>query len=373
MLSTLPNFLTKKECDELIKQIDKSNSPSKLATEDDFNYVDSSFRSSSTSNLDETHPLVFNLKQKAADVLKVPIENCEQAQGQLYKEGQLFKPHQDAFSGKNYTKYCLASGNRTFTFMIYLNEVEEGGHTFFSKFNTSSKPETGKALYWNNLINERINHDTIHEGQPVVKGKKYIITLWFREKEYNPKLDEVLYLKYKKSNKPYFTSENFPKLGITGYQMLNCNETAFNLSLDVFKLIQYIAPHNINAYPALSQYILESIGAQLNTSNPNYEIVPYKIEGFSIYSNGIEIPSYRGKIEDGHIRVMLVIAKNIENPEDNWPLNFTDYLGKKRSFKLEEGNIFMYEHLNLAISRPKFKGKSYTMLNLSYNIKNYLE
>ena len=154
-----------------------------------------------------------------------------------------------------------------------------------------------------------------------------------QRKRIYPKLDEVLYLKYKKSNKSYFTSETFPKLGTTGYQILSCNENTFDLTLDVFKLIQYIAPHNINSYPALSKYILESIGAQLNTSNPNYEIVPYKIEGFSIYSNGIEIPSYKGKIEDGHIRVLLIIAKNIENPEDNWPLNFTDYLGKKRSFK----------------------------------------
>ena len=64
----------------------------------------------------------------------------EALQGQLYEPGQYFKPHNDFFSGAAYDMHCKASGNRTHTLMIYLNEDYKGGGTSLS--NTTKNNRT---------------------------------------------------------------------------------------------------------------------------------------------------------------------------------------------------------------------------------------
>ena len=79
-------------------------------------------RTSSTSNLDPNSPLMGEIKQKIADYLGLDVKKGEGLQGQLYEPGQYFKPHNDYFEGAAYDMHCKASGNRTHTLMVYLNE-----------------------------------------------------------------------------------------------------------------------------------------------------------------------------------------------------------------------------------------------------------
>ena len=65
--------------------------------------------------------------------------------------------------------------------MIYLNDVDEGGHTEFTKLNLSVKPKQGRAVMWNSLHpNGDVNPATAHLAKPIIHGEKYIITKWFR-------------------------------------------------------------------------------------------------------------------------------------------------------------------------------------------------
>lgn len=65
--------------------------------------------------------------------------------------------------------------------MIYLNDVEEGGHTCFTEIDVAIKPSRGTAVFWNNLNRDgTVNENTKHAGLPVIKGEKVIITKWFR-------------------------------------------------------------------------------------------------------------------------------------------------------------------------------------------------
>ncbi len=57
----------------------------------------------------------------------------------------------------------------------------KGGETNFPKISKSFKAEKGKALWWKNMIDGVTVDDMLHEGQPVVSGKKYIVTSWWRE------------------------------------------------------------------------------------------------------------------------------------------------------------------------------------------------
>ena len=69
------------------------------------------------------------------------------------------------------------------TALIYLNDVEEGGSTKFTKLDLDVSPTTGKLLIFENTLKDSINKHPLseHAGMPVIKGEKYICNLWFRQ------------------------------------------------------------------------------------------------------------------------------------------------------------------------------------------------
>jgi len=76
------------------------------------------------------------------------------------------------FSKIHCERTSLSNLHRLFAFMTYLNEDFEGGHTFFSHYNLSIKPEKGKTLIW------PAEWTHAHKGEIVESGSKYIITGW---------------------------------------------------------------------------------------------------------------------------------------------------------------------------------------------------
>lgn len=167
--------------DELIRLIEQDRRPSTLADADDDRY----FRTSETCDLDGAEPAVAQLEALLRDLNAIDPAHGEPVQGQRYDVGQEFKPHCDYFNpgGKDWEKYCSVAGQRTWTFMIYLNDVEAGGATRFKAAAKTFQPEAGKMVCWNNRRpDRRENPDTIHHGMKVRKGCKFVITKWYREK-----------------------------------------------------------------------------------------------------------------------------------------------------------------------------------------------
>jgi len=66
----------------------------------------------------------------------------------------------------------LLTNHRLFAWMCYLNDVEDGGETYFKYFDKKFKPEKGNILLWPS----EWTHS--HSGLEVEKGEKYIITGW---------------------------------------------------------------------------------------------------------------------------------------------------------------------------------------------------
>ena len=66
----------------------------------------------------------------------------------------------------------LQSMHRVFAWMTYLNDVEDGGDTYFDHFDLRIKPSTGKTLIW------PAEWTHAHRGEILNKGNKYIITGW---------------------------------------------------------------------------------------------------------------------------------------------------------------------------------------------------
>ena len=66
----------------------------------------------------------------------------------------------------------LASLHRIFAWMTYLNDVDDGGSTYFPHFDLDIRPEAGKTLIWT------AEWTHAHAGQVLNSGVKYIITGW---------------------------------------------------------------------------------------------------------------------------------------------------------------------------------------------------
>ena len=62
--------------------------------------------------------------------------------------------------------------HRVFVFMTYLNDVQEGGSTYFSHYDIEIQPRKGLTLIW------PAEWTHAHRGNILISGKKYIITGW---------------------------------------------------------------------------------------------------------------------------------------------------------------------------------------------------
>ena len=178
------DFLTKAECDQVIEKIDQDRVPSGLLAPS----ADPEFRTSESCNLRLTDRINQVVETKINALTGIPPTQGETIQGQRYAVGQQFKPHHDFFypSEPYWPEQERSGGQRTWTAMVFLNEPEGGGQTFFPKANVRVTPRTGNLLLWNNLDEfGEPNTYSLHTGMPVEAGTKYVITKWYRERDWS--------------------------------------------------------------------------------------------------------------------------------------------------------------------------------------------
>lgn len=105
---------------------------------------------------------------------------CAEPMGVLrYSPGQEYQPHYDYYSDAQH------EAQRVTTVFVYLNDVLEGGGTEFPRLGAIVKPERGKAVKFMNCdASHRPNPDTLHAGLPVIRGEKWLATLWFWDRPF---------------------------------------------------------------------------------------------------------------------------------------------------------------------------------------------
>lgn len=182
-LFQLRDFVDEDLRHQLAELTETNRRPSTIADDNGDRY----FRTSETCDLEAWEPAVQKLEEMLEELNGIDPAYGEPVQGQRYAEGQEFKPHTDYFApdGADFAKFCSVAGQRTWTFMIYLNDVEAGGATRFKTIGKTFQPEAGKLVCWNNRKPDgSVNPNTLHHGMKVRKGVKYVITKWYREKEW---------------------------------------------------------------------------------------------------------------------------------------------------------------------------------------------
>jgi hypothetical protein len=98
------------------------------------------------------------------------IENCAEFSNMEFiqllhysTEGGFYKSHSDSGPGMQ----------RIFSCILYLNDVEDGGETYFNKFDISIKPKSGRMVLF------PANFVYTHEAKTPKSNDKFAIVTWF--------------------------------------------------------------------------------------------------------------------------------------------------------------------------------------------------
>ena len=177
LIVVLGNVLSNEECDELIRLSKDRMKRSKIGTTREVNEQ----RTSSSSFIEESeNAIVARVKKRISSVMNIPLEHGEGLQILQYTPGQEYKAHYDYFSSTS----KVANNNRISTLVMYLNDVELGGETFFPNLNFTVTPKKGMAVYFEYFYSDHnLNELTLHGGAPVITGEKWVATQWMRKQK----------------------------------------------------------------------------------------------------------------------------------------------------------------------------------------------
>lgn len=353
------NFINIIECEALIALIKSNCKPSLITNPDE---PDKAFRTSQTCDLGllENNVLVQEIDQRISEYLGIEVERSETIQGQYYQVGQQFKTHTDYFEPNTpeYTKYAGDMGQRTWTFMIYLNAVELGGETNFPDIGVELTPVAGRAVVWNSLLsNGDVNAATAHCARPVLMGEKFVITKWFRT---FGKLREAYQIPSRK-NAPLYTRNGFTKLAIPSdlfitlqafyhaqklYELsdenvANDNHAESTLKLSRATTIELEGALRVIINKSIIPSLEEWVGMKLQASI---------VSGICEYKKGTTLPMVVDSIDTHLVSVALIIGQQVHS---DWPLQIVDHMGKLHEVVMKPGEMFFYESARLLHGRTK--------------------
>lgn len=176
------NFLSEEECEEVIAQATVRLTPSKTVNPEGGEMAHPHRTSSGMFFKHAETPIIRSIEERIARVVNWPIENGEAMQVLRYLPGAEYRPHYDYFGADNpsYAKILARGGQRVGTFLMYLGEPEAGGGTVFPDIGLEIAPKRGNALFFSYPVADP-SSQSLHGGQPVIAGEKWVATKWLRE------------------------------------------------------------------------------------------------------------------------------------------------------------------------------------------------
>lgn len=158
MIRIYSQFVQEDHCDKIIRQIEGSLHPATQIWKDDKGTI---MKRVGTKRFVYSSAFVV-LKEVFDDICTLcdrPRSELDAIQLFRYGVGDSYPTHRDA---------------KAVSCLIYLNNVECGGETYFPDDQVLIKPSVGTFVTFNN--------DERHESLPVTKGEKYIMAFWFEVK-----------------------------------------------------------------------------------------------------------------------------------------------------------------------------------------------
>jgi prolyl 4-hydroxylase len=187
-MAVLGDVLGEDECEELIALARPRLAPSTVVDPTTGKDTVAEYRSSLGMFFRPAETdLVARLDRRVAEIMNLPADHGEGFQILHYPAGAFTAPHFDFLIPSNAANEAsiARSGQRVSTLVIYLNDVEAGGETLFPETGFSVVPKRGHAVYFEyaNALGQ-VDRRTLHSGQPVLRGEKWVATKWMRERPF---------------------------------------------------------------------------------------------------------------------------------------------------------------------------------------------
>lgn len=176
LIMILENVLSHEECDALIALAKDRLQRAKTGK----SHIESEIRTSSSMFFEQSeNDTVRIVEARVSELMNIPISHAEPLQILHYNSGEQYHPHYDYFTSGN------PVNNRISSLVMYLNNVDEGGETYFPSLHFSVTPKKGSAVYFEYFYNDnRLNELTLHAGNPVIVGEKWVATQWMKRQSH---------------------------------------------------------------------------------------------------------------------------------------------------------------------------------------------
>lgn len=363
---SVENFLNGDECQQLIDLIASNLQRSTVI---DVTGADKSDHRTSSSCFfdlgDSRNTLAAEVSRRISSFIGINPTYSEPIQAQFYRPGEEYKPHVDwvAPDDAGYQLSLGEGGQRTWSVLVYLNSVQEGGQTLFPNAELSVRPELGKLVYWNNSTPDgELNRDTLHQSCPVVEGEKVVLTLWYRSKGIGP-----MYQRPSHELIPRYTIDGIRKCSIPS-KLFSALSQFYSSATDADERNEFVEggflQNSESAVPSTMLDLPEDfkllIRSELQTvceewSGQALELT--SIYGIREYTRGTSLKMHTDVTQTHIISVILNVA---QKADEGWPLMVDDHMFRRHAIDLQPGEMLLYEGARLAHGRPQaFTGDSY--------------
>ncbi|RDZ29673.1 2OG-Fe(II) oxygenase [Lysobacter silvisoli] len=186
-VATVDALLSADECRLLIASAQPSLQRSQTVDPDTGAPLPHATRTSSDAAIDPIQEdLALRVVQlRMTRAAGVPLTQAEHLTVLRYAPGEEYRPHRDYRPPGSLERDRPEAGNRLRTICAYLNPVEAGGETEFPVAGVVVTPQPGRAVVFDNLHPDgQPDPDSLHAGRPVLRGEKWLATLWLRERTY---------------------------------------------------------------------------------------------------------------------------------------------------------------------------------------------
>lgn len=177
------NFLSDEECGRM-RHAACDFSPSDVLVEGASARLET-VRNSDSAVVARGASIVDTVEQRISRLTGWPSSHGEALQIARYGREQTYKPHYDFYLPGNprFEKQMQQGGQRIATLIMYLQAPEQGGVTYLANLGQKFTPRPGSALFFA-YPDTTPRSGTLHSGEPVITGEKWIATKWFREREH---------------------------------------------------------------------------------------------------------------------------------------------------------------------------------------------
>lgn len=182
------NVLSTEECDYLICAAAGLLTRSKVVDSDKSAASHAQYRTSDEAQfgLLDLDLALIAIYERLAHAAGVAVQNCELMGVLRYRPGEEYKPHHDYLpeDAGDYSE-VKRSGQRVRTLLVPLNDNYKGGATAFPQLGLSFAGKPGDACVFHNTdAAENPFPETLHAGEPVTRGEKWLLTLWCRARPF---------------------------------------------------------------------------------------------------------------------------------------------------------------------------------------------